>query len=505
MARNGWLIVPASLYEANKSDFLEIDGFEKATKTKNTVEIVYADYNNQDFRRTFLPLFDKFPDAPFNLSQEEAEGGYDFSSGVDSYIRPGKEQVDVYWNDNFLENVSLDELRKCSTFEQLQETIRKHEEAKPTDIEVEAELYNKNHRLHKYAPETKEELKALVDDDAINLGDIDTSKITDMSELFSETNRDDFTGIETWDVSHVKDMSYMFSDSTFNHPIDSWDVSHVKDMGYMFANSSFNKPIDSWDVSMVESMEHMFLSSEFNQPIESWNVSNVKDMAGMFAFSLYDQPLNSWDVSNVQNMYSMFSHSEFNQPLDKWDVSHVKDMGYMFAKSSFNKSIDSWDVSSVTSMVKMFADSVYNQPLADWDVSKVTNMSCMFDGAIFNQPIESWDVSSVKDMDGMFMNSAFNQPIEKWNVKNAENMSDMFFNADYSQNIDKWDIKDVTELGLKPQAKKVKSFEEALADLVKSHIEAGETLPDIGKQLKGATEKTMLELGKAHVAGKNGR
>ena len=409
MARNGWLIVPASLYEANKSDFLEIDGFEKATKTKNTVEIVYADYNNQDFRRTFLPLFDKFPDAPFNLSQEEAEGGYDFSSGVDSYIRPGKEQVDVYWNDNFLENVSLDELRKCSTFEQLQETIRKHEEAKPTDIEVEAELYNKNHLLHKYAPETKEELKALVDDDAINLGDIDTSKITDMSELFSETNRDDFTGIETWDVSHVKDMSYMFSDSTFNHPIDSWDVSHVKDMGYMFANSSFNKPIDSWDVS------------------------------------------------------------------------------------------------SVTSMVKMFADSVYNQPLADWDVSNVTNMSCMFDGAIFNQPIESWDVSSVKDMDGMFMNSAFNQPLEKWNVKNAENMSDMFFNADYSQNIDKWDIKDVTELGLKPQEKKVKSFEEALADLVKSHIEAGETLPDIGKQLKGATEKTMLELGKAHVAGKNGR
>ena len=409
MARNGWLIVPASLYEANKSDFLEIDGFEKATKTKNTVEIVYADYNNQDFRRTFLPLFDKFPDAPFNLSQEEAEGGYDFSSGVDSYIRPGKEQVDVYWNDNFLENVSLDELRKCSTFEQLQETIRKHEEAKPTDIEVEAELYNKNHLLHKYAPETKEELKALVDDDAINLGDIDTSKITDMSELFSETNRDDFTGIETWDVSHVKDMSYMFSDSTFNHPIDSWDVSHVKDMGYMFANSSFNKPIDSWDVS------------------------------------------------------------------------------------------------SVTSMVKMFADSVYNQPLADWDVSNVTNMSCMFDGAIFNQPIESWDVSSVKDMDGMFMNSAFNQPLEKWNVKNAENMSDMFFNADYSQNIDKWDIKDVTELGLKPQEKKVKSFEEALADLVKSHIEAGESLPDIGKQLKGATEKTMLELGKAHVAGKNGR
>ena len=38
--------------------------------------------------------------------------------------------------------------------------------------------------MHKYKPETKEGLQKLVQDENIYLGDIDTSLITDMSELF---------------------------------------------------------------------------------------------------------------------------------------------------------------------------------------------------------------------------------------------------------------------------------------------------------------------------------
>ena len=36
-------------------------------------------------------------------------------------------------------------------------------------------------KTYKYNPETKEELKTLVDNENISLGDINTSKITDMS------------------------------------------------------------------------------------------------------------------------------------------------------------------------------------------------------------------------------------------------------------------------------------------------------------------------------------
>ncbi|WP_243832919.1 BspA family leucine-rich repeat surface protein [Campylobacter sp. US12a] len=64
--------------------------------------------------------------------------------------------------------------------------------------------------MKKYLANTKEELKTLVKGEAIHLGDIDTSKITDMSYLFFYSQRTDFSGIEKWDVSNVENMSFMF-------------------------------------------------------------------------------------------------------------------------------------------------------------------------------------------------------------------------------------------------------------------------------------------------------
>ena len=77
----------------------------------------------------------------------------------------------------------------------------------------------------KYKPTSKAELQKLVDDLSINLGDIDTSKITDMSYLFCYTSRTDFSGIEKWDVSNVTNMEGMFEKATsFNQDISDWDV-----------------------------------------------------------------------------------------------------------------------------------------------------------------------------------------------------------------------------------------------------------------------------------------
>ena len=66
-----------------------------------------------------------------------------------------------------------------------------------------------------YYPASGEELKELVDDECICLKDIDTSRITDMSYLFEDTDRDDFSGIETWNVSNVRDMTGMFVNASF--------------------------------------------------------------------------------------------------------------------------------------------------------------------------------------------------------------------------------------------------------------------------------------------------
>ncbi|MCI6578749.1 MAG: DarT ssDNA thymidine ADP-ribosyltransferase family protein, partial [Campylobacter sp.] len=240
-------------------------------------------------------------------------------------------------------------------------------------------------REFKYHPQTKDELKALVKNEDIYLGDIDTSAITDMSELFVKgydeyeeiiiNERENFNGIEFWNVSNVSDMRKMFA--------------YCK---------NFNQPLNSWNVSNVTDMSDMFLGCKnFNQPLNSWNVSNVTDMRYMFEdCKTFNQPLNSWNVSNVTNMNGMFSSCEnFNQPLNSWNVSNVTDMSYMFDDCiNFNQPLNSWNVSNVTDMRSMFYDCInFNQSLNSWNVSNVTNMRFMFRGCInFNQPLNSWNV-----------------------------------------------------------------------------------------------------------------
>ena len=141
----------------------------------------------------------------------------------------------------------------------------------------------------KVQPKNKNELKKIIEETIkeqgprCDLNFIDTSLITDMSELFKDSI---FNGdISKWNVSKVRNMSGMFYDAkSFNQPIGDWDVSNVKDMSDMFYGAeSFNKPIGDWDVSNVRDMYGMFFWAEsFNQPIENWNVSKVKNMRAMF-------------------------------------------------------------------------------------------------------------------------------------------------------------------------------------------------------------------------------
>ena len=106
---------------------------------------------------------------------------------------------------------------------------------------------------YNYHPKTKDELKELVDKlirdrgNNADLNDIDTSEITNMSNLF---NCSDFDGdISLWNVSNVGNMRGMFYDSRFtgkNGDISKWDVSNVKDMINMFNSCPLEKNPPKW-------------------------------------------------------------------------------------------------------------------------------------------------------------------------------------------------------------------------------------------------------------------
>lgn len=68
--------------------------------------------------------------------------------------------------------------------------------------------------------------------------------------------------VSNWKTSKVTDMSYMFSQCANLTSLDvsKWDTSNVTDMEYMFQGCSELTSLDAsnWDTSKVSNMEYMF-------------------------------------------------------------------------------------------------------------------------------------------------------------------------------------------------------------------------------------------------------
>ena len=353
---------------------------------------------------------------------------------------------------------------------------------------------------------TEEQLRAAVEDGsyAIESGgitytfgdseyNIDTSQVTDMSELFYSGTADEYTEYE------IEDEVV----NTFNEDIGYWDVSNVTNMYRMFAGAKeFNQDISQWDVSSVEDMGSLFAEADsFNQDISQWDTSNVTNMRSMFNRNdAFDQDISQWDTSNVVNMQSMFyMASQFSQDISNWNVEQITTEPYLFSEGSgiesqpelqpeweepntptpnmltvteeqlraavedgsyaiehdgitytFGDSEYNIDTSQVTNMWSLFRGKTdFNEDIGYWDISNVYDMSYMFDGASsFNQDIGDWDTSNVYSFDLTFQSaSAFNQDIGDWDTSNVTNMFGTFYYADsFNQDIGDWDTSNVTDM-----------------------------------------------------------
>ena len=91
--------------------------------------------------------------------------------------------------------------------------------------------------LDKVQPKNKEQLKQLIKyafkHNIYDLNFIDTSKITNMSNLFINCEYD--IDVSNWDVSNVTNMLAMFYCCyDFNCDLSKWNVSNVTDMSNLF-------------------------------------------------------------------------------------------------------------------------------------------------------------------------------------------------------------------------------------------------------------------------------
>lgn len=208
-----------------------------------------------------------------------------------------------------------------------------------------------------------------------NLNDINTSKITDLTNTFRSSA---YNGsLNSWDVSNVTTLSSTFILSAFNQPLNLWDVSKVTTFFNLFYQCAFRQPLNDWVTTSLESLQNTFFATAYDQPLSNWDTSNVITMSQTFrSNTAFNQDISSWNTSSCGTMNGMFYNaSAFNQPLNAWNVSNVTNVGNMFRDSGFNQPLNLWDTSSFVIMNIMFANCPFNQDISMWDFSSVTNIS----------------------------------------------------------------------------------------------------------------------------------
>lgn len=87
---------------------------------------------------------------------------------------------------------------------------------------------------------------------------IDTSNVTDMSNLFEKSTIHDFDFLQHWDTSNVTNMNYMFKKCYGLTHLPSINTSNVTSMQYMFELCTNLTSLHSFDASNVVSTRGMF-------------------------------------------------------------------------------------------------------------------------------------------------------------------------------------------------------------------------------------------------------
>lgn len=302
---------------------------------------------------------------------------------------------------------------------------------------------------------------------SILFGDfIDTSKVTDMSNMFKDYKEVDLD-ISNFDTSNVAHMSYMFNGCSNLATLDvsSFDTSNVVDMTYMFYNCKALTSLDvsNWDTNNVTGMGSIFYEcrSLISLDVSNWDVSKVVSMNFMFGGckSLTSLNVSNWNTSKVGNMTYTFDNCGSLAFLDvsNWNTNNVRDMQYMFNGCSSLTTLDvsNWNTSKVTDMRYMFngCNALATLDASHFNTSKVTNMDDMFNdcNSLTALDVSNWNTSNVTSMMAMFdkCSSLVTLDVSHFDTSKVTNMSCMFARCSSLTLLDvsNWNTSKVTDMG----------------------------------------------------------
>jgi surface protein len=266
----------------------------------------------------------------------------------------------------------------------------------------------------------------------------------DSTATFSSTGSDYFSALTTFtngnllDTSKVTNMNDMFRRATSLKTVDvsNWDVSNVTSMYRTFAgNSSAPMSLQTLDVSR-------------------WNTGKVTTMRAMFQYCNQLTTLNvgNWETGEVTTMRNLFGGCSSLEALylNNWETGKVSSMEQMFYGCSNLTELDlsNWDVSNVTTMNHMFTDCTkmtsYN--FSGWNTVNVTTIAAMFNdnSSLVSIDVSDFDCGSVVDFGQVFERCSSLESIsglEKWDTKNAISFYQTFLGCSSlaELNLSSWD------------------------------------------------------------------
>lgn len=181
--------------------------------------------------------------------------------------------------------------------------------------------------------------------DLSDLTTLNTSNVTDMSNMFLNCRALSSVTLIGLNTSNVTNMSNMFGGCPKLSVVDfaGLDTGNVTNMSNMFNSHELLETVDlsGIDMSNVTNLNSMFLTGS-KCSLKNVNFpSTVKSIVSlnrtfMNCNTLDDLDLSDWDTSNLEDVYAFYNFEAKKLNLSGWDVSKVTNYSGAFKNCKIN-------------------------------------------------------------------------------------------------------------------------------------------------------------------------
>ena len=317
----------------------------------------------------------------------------------------------------------------------------------------------------------------------LDIGDWNTSKVTDMSNMFANCNSLTELDLSNFNTSNVTNMGSMFiyCSSITDLDLGTFDTSKVTNTSVMFGYDTNLRKIyvsSNFVTTKIENSNGMF-AGDIN--LVWWNGTEYDNNHIEVEYARIDKEWQPWYFTQKLDYTMLLPGQSFDGVLktilgrysnwDDYSATYATDTEFWNLSIQRVDSIPVWAKTWVISVAESEspviagynggntiyyytqADTIYMNPDSsymfytfplgnyseDWDTSKVTNMSNMFYWCLHleNLDLSSWDTSKVTDMSNMFTYTQLTTIyVKTWFVTNQVTNSDYMF--EWSENLEWW-------------------------------------------------------------------